>query len=120
VGIEEGEYKNVIEPFIMKEMSKRNIFFNILPLKHGRTRKEERIKMLQPRFKAHSVWFPEEATWLAELEAELMSFTMEGCKGLHDDLIDALAYAEQIAQAPFNIGKRSALSHDVVQEEAYI
>jgi len=120
VGIEEGEYKNVIEPFIQKEMSKRNIFFNILPLKHGRIRKEERIKMLQPRFKAHSIWFPEEAKWLAELEAELMSFTMEGCKGLHDDLIDSLAYMEQIAQAPFNIGKRAALSHDPVKEEAYI
>lgn len=120
VGMEEGEYKNVIEPFIHKEMSKRNIFFNIIPLKHGRMRKEERIKMLQPRFKAHTIWFPEEASWLAELEAELMSFTMEGCKGLHDDLIDALAYQEQIAQPPFNASKRSSLSHEAAKEEALI
>jgi predicted phage terminase large subunit-like protein len=120
VGMEDGEYKNVIQPFITKEMSKRNIFFNILPLKHGGTRKEERIKMLQPRFKAHTIWFPDDAPWLAEMEAELMSFTMEGCKGLHDDLIDALAYQEQIAQAPFNAGRRSSLSQEPAKEEALI
>ena len=101
VGIEKGALKQAIEPFLMKEMQKRNHFFNVIPLEHGGKAKENRIRMLQPRFKAHTVWFPEDAEWLSELESELLSFTMQGTKGLHDDVIDALAYMEQIAEAPY-------------------
>jgi predicted phage terminase large subunit-like protein len=105
VGIEEGALKSAIQPFIEPEMKRRNQFFTILPMKHGGRRKEERIRMLQPRFKNGAVFFPDDAPWLAELESELLSFTMDGMKGLHDDLIDALAYTEQIARVPFRTGK---------------
>jgi len=101
VGIEEGIYKQAIQPFLDKEMRKRNQFFNVVTLKHGRARKEERIKLLQPRFTTHSIFFPDTAEWLPELESELLAFTMKGTKGLHDDLIDALAYQEQIIRVPF-------------------
>lgn len=100
VGIEQGVLKSSIEPFIKKEMSKRNVFFNVIPLKHN-ARKEERIAMLGPRFKAHTIYFPDEAPWLSELEGELLAFTMKGTRGLHDDIIDALAYGEQIIKAPY-------------------
>lgn len=100
VGIEEGVLKAALEPFIRKEMSKRNVFFNVVPLKYN-ARKEERIAVLGPRFKAHTIFFPEEAPWLSEMESELLAFTMKGTKGLHDDIIDALAYGEQIIKAPF-------------------
>ena len=101
VGIEEGVLKAAMEPFIMKEMKVRQIFFNIIPLK-AHSKKEERIKMMQPRFRAHTIMFPEDAPWLSELESELLAFTMEGTKGLHDDLIDMMAYYEQIAKKPMN------------------
>ena len=101
VGVEAGVLKSALEPFMMKEMQKRNKYFNLIPLAHGGKKKESRIRMLQPRFKAHTVWFPEDATWLSELEGELLAFTMQGTRGLHDDLIDALAYMEQIADAPY-------------------
>jgi hypothetical protein len=58
--------------------------------------------MMQPRFRAHTIFFAEGAPWLAELESELLAFTMEGTKGLHDDLIDALAYYEQMVKKPMN------------------
>ena len=107
VGIEEGIYKQAIQPFLDKEQRRRNQFFNVIPLKHGRGSKEERIKMMQPRFTTHSIFFPDTADWLPELESELLAFTMKGTKGLHDDLIDALAYQEQIVRVPFKPSPRN-------------
>ena len=101
VGIEEGVYKQAVQPFLDKEMRRRNQFFNVVPLKYGRGSKENRIRMLQPRFNTHSILFPESEPWLPELESELLAFTMMGCRGLHDDLIDALAYFEQIIKIPY-------------------
>ena len=104
---EKGEYKNVIAPMLDAEMKRRNQFFNVIPLEHGGRRKEARIRTLQPRFKTHSILFAEDQDWLPEMEAELLAFTMQGSKGLHDDLIDALAYGEQIAQTPYRPNKRN-------------
>lgn len=105
VGIESGALKGAIQPFIEPEMRRRNQFFTIVPVKHGGVRKPERIRILQPRFANGMIFFPERAEWLPELEAELLAFTMDGMKGMHDDLIDALAYTEQIARVPFRTGK---------------
>lgn len=99
VGIEEGVLKAAWEPLIYAEMKRRQVFFDLAPLKQS-AKKEIRIAALQPRFKAHTIYFPDDAPWLAEMEAELLSFTKEGTKGMHDDVIDALAYQEQMARAP--------------------
>ncbi len=102
-GIEKGEYKTVIEPFIHKEMSKRNQFFVIKEIEHAkRGSKLERVKMLGPRYAAHTVWHPETAPWLAELESELDGVTKDGFKSLFVDVIDALAMQEQIGDAPID------------------
>lgn len=92
VGIEKVAYQQALAHFLQKEMVARNIFFRIEPLK-AEKKKELRIQALQPRFVAGTVWFPEHADFLSELEAELLTFP----RGKHDDLIDALAYIEQIA-----------------------
>ncbi len=103
VYIEKGMYKQVIEPFIHKEMAKRNQFFDILPIEHAKQgSKLERVKMLGSRFKAHTIWFPYNADWLAELVNELLGVTKDGFKSLYTDLIDALAMHEQIDDAPLN------------------
>ena len=104
VGIEEGIFKQAIEPILRQEMKRRAQFFNVIPLKHGGVRKEERIRTLQPRFKAKQIFFPDRAEWLAEMTAELLSFTMQGMRGLHDDLIDTLAYFEQFVRKPYKPG----------------
>jgi len=115
-GIEKGEYKEVIEPFILKEMSKRNVFFNIIPLEHAKQgSKLERIKMLQPRFKAHSIWFPDDAPlWLTELKSELKGVTNTVIKSLFIDLVDSLAMQEQIAKAPYGRTPRKDLPRQTV------
>jgi predicted phage terminase large subunit-like protein len=87
VGIEKVAYQRALIHFIMKEMPKRDRFFTIVELE-AEKQKELRIKGLQPRFRSNTVWLPEHAPWLTEMESELLMFP----KGLHDDLIDALAY----------------------------
>ena len=102
VGIERGEYKNVIEPFLLEEMKKRNIFFDVIPLEHGKIgSKLERIKILQPRFKAHGIYFPMGASWLPEMKTELGGVTKDGIKSLFIDIVDALAMQNQIAKRPY-------------------
>lgn len=95
VGIEKVQYQAAMLAFLQKEMPRRNVFFNVVPLIAG-AKKEQRIDVLQPRFAVGGVWFPVGAPWLQEMEGELLAFPT----GQHDDLIDALAYAEQIASAP--------------------
>jgi predicted phage terminase large subunit-like protein len=96
VGIEKVAYQAALADFLYKEMPRRNQFFNIVELKAAK-RKELRIETaLQPRFRAHSIWFPEMTPWASEIERELLAFP----HGLHDDRIDALAYTDQIAAPP--------------------
>lgn len=95
VGIEQVQYQAALSHFLEKEMVRRNKFFSIEELKASK-QKELRIKTLEPRFKAGLVYFPDMADWLGELETELLTFP----RGKHDDLIDALAYIEQIAEPP--------------------
>ena len=103
VGVEKVAYQASVKHYLEKEMPKRNIWFTVKDLEAS-SRKELRISTLQPRFKSGSVWFPMGAKFLTELESELQSFP----KGLHDDLIDALAYISQIALPP--VGNFSSVS----------
>lgn len=87
VGIEKVAYQRALIHFITREMATRGIFFPVHELA-AEKQKEIRIMALQPRFRAHTIWFPDHAPWLTELESELLMFP----KGEHDDIIDALAY----------------------------
>jgi predicted phage terminase large subunit-like protein len=104
-GVEKGMQLQTLEPFIVKEMSRRNIRFHLQPLEHGKLgSKAERIAMLQPRFKTGSVWFPEGADWLTELKAELAGVVRAGTqtqiKSAYADLMDSLAMVEQMVTTP--------------------
>ena len=96
VGVEVVAYQAAIQHFLEKEMPHRGIFFRITPLK-AEKKKEIRIDTLQPRFAVGTVWFKARALWLQELEAELLAYP----HGAHDDIIDALAYMEQMATEPY-------------------
>lgn len=99
VGIEAVAYQSALQHFLEKEMPKRGCFFRIQPLK-AEKKKELRIDALQPRFAVGSVWFRGAAPWLEKLESELLAYP----HGAHDDVIDALAYMEQIALPPVGAG----------------
>ena len=94
IGVEEGAFSYVIEPFLKEEMQKRGKFPNVVPLKHNQTMKEVRIRGLIPWYAAYQIFHIEEEC--NDLEEELLAFP----KGTHDDVADALAYQLQIAEAP--------------------
>jgi predicted phage terminase large subunit-like protein len=122
VGIEKGHFKQILEPFIYKEMQRRNVFFDILPIEHASVgSKLERVKILAPRFKAHSVYFPESADWLAEIETEMMGVTIDGFKSLYTDCIDALAMMQQIAHPPVSgrMSRAARMIEDDAQTKAF-
>lgn len=95
VGMEKVAYQAALSHFVEKEMPIRNIWFTVKDLE-AKEKKEMRIQAIQPRFKAGTVWFPMGASFLGELEGELLAFP----KSLHDDLIDSLAYQDQVSFAP--------------------
>jgi predicted phage terminase large subunit-like protein len=104
-GVEKGMQYQTLEPFIVKEMTRRNCRFNLQPLEHGKLgSKSERISMLQPRFKSGSVWFPQDANWLVELKMELAGVVRAGTqtqlKSAYADLMDSLAMVEQMVTTP--------------------
>jgi predicted phage terminase large subunit-like protein len=90
-GIEKGQYQQILEPILYREMTIRNCRFAISEMEHGKIgSKLERIKMMQPFFKSGAVWFPEGADWLSELKSELAGVTRDELKSEYVDLIDAL------------------------------
>ena len=97
VGIEMVAYQAALQHFLEKEMPKRGVFFRIQPLK-AEKKKELRIDALQPRYAVGAVWHRARALWLDKLEGELLAYP----HGAHDDVIDALAYVEQVAAEPFH------------------
>lgn len=96
VGVENVAYQAALQHFLEKEMPRRGTFFRIIPLK-AEKKKEIRIDNIQPRFAVGTVWFRRGASWLEKIEGELLAYP----NGVHDDIIDALAYVEQLAVSPF-------------------
>lgn len=94
IGIEEGAFTFAVKPFLDEQMSLRNTFPNVIPLKHNNTMKAVRIRGLVPRYSLGKVYHIEGLC--KDLETEMFAFP----RGAHDDVLDATAYQLQIAQPP--------------------
>jgi predicted phage terminase large subunit-like protein len=106
VGIEKGALKNAVLPYISDLMKSNNRFFRIDELTHGNKKKTDRIVWaLQGRFE-HGKITLNKGEWNATFLDELFQFPNQL---VHDDLIDSLAYIDQLA----NI----AYTSDYVEEE---
>jgi hypothetical protein len=83
-------------------------------LKHGGKRKEQRIiGALQGRFEAGKITFKENATDDTRvLQSELVDFP----RGKNDDLIDALAYCEQLGFGTLKPTKKKNYDNPYVDE----
>jgi predicted phage terminase large subunit-like protein len=96
VGIERGALKNAVLPYLSDMMRRYNFYFRIEDLTHGNKKKTDRIAWsLQGRMEHGKIIF-NEASWNREIIDELMNFPNPQ---VHDDLIDALSYIDQIAIA---------------------
>ena len=90
-GMEQKAFKYTFKLVLEEEMRKRNIFFQVEELKDGGVSKNLRIEALIPRFLSGSLYFKKDQT---DLFDEMMTFP----SGVHDDLIDSLAYQMEIAK----------------------
>lgn len=98
VGIERGALKNAVLPYLSDLMRKYNSYFRIEDLTHGNKKKTDRITWsLQGRLEHGKLTF-NKGDWNAEIIDELMNFPNAQ---VHDDLIDALSYIDQIAIAEY-------------------
>lgn len=98
VGIERGALKNAVLPYLSDLMRKYNSYFRIEDLTHGNKKKTDRITWsLQGRLEHGKISF-NEGPWNSEIIDELMNFPNAQ---VHDDLIDALSYIDQIAIAEY-------------------
>jgi phage terminase large subunit-like protein len=94
LGIEKTVYLMAIRPFLESEMRKRGVFFSIKELEHKGVQKETRIRSLIPRLENKAMVFIGDST---AIEEEMRVFP----RGVHDDILDSLAYQNQVAYKPF-------------------
>lgn len=93
VGIEKGSLKNAALPYLTDLMRRHNHYFRIDDVTHGNQKKTDRIVWaLQGRFEHKKVKL-NYGNWNNEFIDQLVNFPNAM---LHDDLIDALAYIDQI------------------------
>lgn len=100
VGIESGSLKNALMPYLEDQMRRLNIYPRIEPLTHGGKKKQERILWaLQGRFQNKRIWL-KRGDWNKKFTDQLLDFPNPLA---HDDLIDALAYIDQISVTNYNL-----------------
>ena len=99
VGIEAGALKNAILPYLQDEMRTQGRWVVITDVTHGGKKKADRITWaLQGRMEHGKITFNRNSNWNSELETQLIEFPS---KGTHDDIIDSLAYIDQVSVADF-------------------
>jgi phage terminase large subunit-like protein len=98
IGIERGTAKNAVMTVLQDMMRQYNTFAHIQTLTHGNKKKTDRIVWaLQGRFEHGRIILNKDEDW-SEFEDQLIMFPT---KGVHDDLVDSLAYIDQLAISSF-------------------
>lgn len=94
LGIEKGMASNAVVPYLMDEQNRLGTYFEVTPLTHGNQKKEDRIQWaLQGRAeKGRITYSPGE--WNKTFLDQVVDFPS---RLAHDDLIDAVAYIDQLA-----------------------
>ena len=99
VGIEKGIAKQAVMSPLMDLQKRRQKFFRVDELTHGNKKKTDRvIWALQGRFENGYVTL-NKGEWNNEFLDELFQFPNPL---VHDDLVDALAYIDQLAKVPYH------------------
>jgi hypothetical protein len=98
IGIEKGMAKNAVLPYLEDEMQRLGTFFNIEDLTHGNQKKTDRIAWaLQGRSEKGRVQLLKGKDWQQWIPHFLQQCADFPNQLAHDDLVDALAYIDQIA-----------------------
>ena len=98
VGIETGSLRNAILPYLEDEMRTEGRWVTIVELRHGGKKKTERITWsLQGRMEHGQISFNPDKDW-RDFKSQLLDFPNHLA---HDDLLDSLAYIDQVSVADF-------------------
>ena len=93
-GLERGTSRNAVMPYLTDCMRQNNVYAHITDLTHGGKQKTERIVWaLQGRFEHGKITLNEEEDW-EEFKDQLLMFPTSQ---VHDDLVDALSFVDQLA-----------------------
>ena len=94
VGMERGTVRNAVLPYLSDLMRSKNTYAMIQDLTHGGKQKTERVVWaLQGRLEHGKVVLNENEDWKEFVDQLLMFPTPQ----VHDDLIDALSFVDQLA-----------------------
>ena len=100
VGIEKGALKNAIHPYLNDLMKRKQRFFRVDELNHNNKAKTDRVVWaLQGRFE-HGRISLNKGDWNIPFLDQLFQFPNTL---VHDDLIDSLAYIDQMASVAYSI-----------------
>ena len=98
VGIERGALKNAVMHYLQDLMRKNNVYTHIHDLTHGNKKKTDRVVWaLQGRFEHGRISLNKDEDW-KQFEDQFIMFP---ATGVHDDLIDSLAYVDQLAMSNY-------------------
>ena len=98
VGIETGSLRNAILPYLEDEMRTQGQYVSIIEMRHGGKKKTERIVWsLQGRLEHGQITFNEDVDWKSFV-SQMVDFPN---RMSHDDMLDALAYIDQVSVADF-------------------
>lgn len=98
VGIEAGALKNAIMPYLEDLMRSNNRWINVTDTRHGGRKKQDRIVWsLQGRMEHGKILF-RKADWNHHFVSQMLDFPSSLA---HDDLLDSLAYIDQVSVADF-------------------
>ncbi len=113
IGIEETMYEMAIRPFLQQEMIRRNTFLPLIQLKHLQRSKVSRIGDLESRYDAGKVFHLDHMC--ADMEEEFLTYP----RGVHDDIIDAVAYQVQITEDFYNSDDGEFPDDDLFDENGF-
>ena len=100
VGIEKGALRNAVLPYLTDLMKSGQRFFRVEELTHGNKKKTDRVVWaLQGRFEHGQIQLSE-GEWNTEFLDQLFQFPNPL---VHDDLVDSLAYVDQLAKVSYYI-----------------
>lgn len=108
IGIEETSFTITLKPYLDDEMRRRSVFLPIKALKHGGNKKEDRIRSIIPRWESKSIYLVGDNHELLE---QMRAFPHSA----YDDVLDSLAYQEQIAEKPNEFSNEDI--NDILQFE---
>jgi hypothetical protein len=98
VVIETGSLRNAILPYLEDEMRTEGKWVSIIEMRHGGKKKNDRITWaLQGRMEHGQITFNDKREW-REFTNQLVDFPN---RLAHDDMLDALAYIDQVSVADF-------------------